>query len=94
MVCKDAINSSFVRYIAFNKNKIAIESIDLLKSLTLDIYIVVVVHVVDADNLYVLYFRKDSLNEIAANETSCTRDKDCFAFEGYIIIYHCYLYLL
>ena len=68
---KELVHQCLVGNVALDEGEVS-ELTECCKALFLDVDVVVVVHVVDADDVCSFNFGKQSLAQITANETGCT----------------------
>ena len=81
VLCEKAVDAGLVGNGFLDESPIATKCFDFCQTFLLEIYIVVVGHRVNADNLYIFEFFEESYDKIAADKPCCTRYKHGFPFE-------------
>ena len=85
---EEAVDEGFVGDVAFDEDEVFMLVVDLLESLFLDVDVVVIVHVVDADDFDIIDVIEEALDEVRADESGGSGDEDSFIFEGYVVFNH------
>ena len=77
ILLKNAVDKCLVRKVALDKG-VVLELLEFSQTSFFDADVVVVIHVVQADDLFVRLCGKNSLGEIRADESRCPCNEYCF----------------
>ena len=91
VVGENLVDGGLVGNVAANEREARVGQ--LAEAIRFERHVVVVVHVVDADNGGRLGVGQQSADEVGADEARCARNQDGFVFKGYLVHYSL-LYLI